>query len=94
MNIREAAFGDPEEVSMASTELHRLTQCNCKFRIYYAEFQPLMAILEYDSKGKKATLKQCLSQELQSGLVYQTDKPVDVFKFVELYMTPDYHIQA
>jgi hypothetical protein len=51
-----------------------------------------MAILEYDSKAKKAALKRGLSKELQSSLVYQTDKPEDFLKFVELCMKHDYHI--
>jgi hypothetical protein len=53
----EAAFGNPNEVGMASGELDCLMQGNHKFSIYYAEFQRLMAILDYDSKAKKAALK-------------------------------------
>jgi predicted transcriptional regulator len=66
----EATFSDPDEVGMASGELDHLTQGNCKFSIYYAEFQCLMAILDYDSKAKKATLKRGLSKELQASLIY------------------------
>jgi hypothetical protein len=57
INILEAAFGNPDEVGMASGELDCLTQGNHEFSIYYAEFQCLMAILDYDSKAKKATVK-------------------------------------
>jgi hypothetical protein len=53
----EAAFGYPDEVGMASGEVDHLIQGTHKFSIYYAEFQHLMAILDYDSKVKKATLK-------------------------------------
>jgi hypothetical protein len=53
-----------------------------------------MAILDYDSKAKKATLKRGLSKELQASLVYQTNKPEDFDKFVELCMKLDYRIQA
>jgi hypothetical protein len=90
----EAAFGDPDEVGMASGELDRLTQGNCEFSIYYAEFQRLMAILDYDSKAKKAALEQGLPKELQASLIYQTDEPKDFDKFVELCMKLDYRIQA
>jgi hypothetical protein len=86
----EATFSDPDEVRMASGELDHLIQGNHKFSIYYAEFQHLIAILDYDSKAKKATLKQGLSKELQASLVYQNDKPKDFDKFVELYMKLDY----
>jgi hypothetical protein len=57
IKILEAAFRDPDEVRIASVELDYLTQGNCEFSIYYAEFQYLMAILDYDSKAKKAALK-------------------------------------
>jgi hypothetical protein len=57
IKILEAAFGDPDEVGIASWELDHLMQGNHEFSIYYAEFQRLMAILDYDSKAKKAALK-------------------------------------
>jgi hypothetical protein len=94
IKILEAAFGDPDEVGMASGELDRLMQGNREFSIYYAEFQRLMAILDYDSKAKKAALKRGLSKELQASLVYQTDEPEDFDKFLELCMKLDYRIRA
>jgi hypothetical protein len=69
-------------------------QGNREFSIYYAEFQCLMAILDYDSKAKKAALKRGLSKELQASLVYQTDEPKDFDKFMELCMKLDYRIRA
>jgi hypothetical protein len=90
IKISEAAFSDHDEVRMASGDLDCLMQGNCEFSIYYAEFQHLMAILNYNSKAKKAALKRGLSKELQASLVYQTDKPEDFNKFVELCMKPDY----
>jgi hypothetical protein len=62
INILEAAFGDPDKVGMASGELDRLMQGNREFSIYYAKFQRLMAILDDDSKAKKAALKRGLSK--------------------------------
>jgi hypothetical protein len=53
-----------------------------------------MAILDYDSNAKKAALKCCLSQELQTSLVYQAEEPQDFAKFVDLCMKFDYHICA
>jgi hypothetical protein len=94
IKILEATFRDPDEVGMASGELDHLTQGNREFSIYYAEFQRLMAILDYDSKAKKAALKRGLSKELQASLVYHTDEPEDFDKFVELCMQLDYRIRA
>jgi hypothetical protein len=90
----EAAFGDPDEVGIASGELECLRQGNCKFSIYYAEFQCSIAIPDYNSKAKKATLKRGLSKELQASLIYHTDKPKDFDKFIELCMKLDYRIRA
>jgi hypothetical protein len=92
INIWEATVCNHDEVRMASGELDHLTQGNCKFSIYYAKFQRLMAMLDYDSKVKKATLKRGLSKELQASLSYQTDRPKDFDKFVELCIKPDYRI--
>jgi hypothetical protein len=90
IKILEATFSDPDEVGMASVELDRLMQGNHEFSIYYAEVQRLMAILDYNSKAKKAGLKRGLSKELQASLVYQTNKPEDFNKFVALCMKLDY----
>jgi hypothetical protein len=49
-------------------------------------------ILDYDSKVKKAALKWGISKELQASLIYQTNKPVDFNKFVELCMKLAYWI--
>jgi hypothetical protein len=64
IKILEATFGDPDEVGMGSGELDHLMQGNREFSMYYAEFQRLMEILDYNSKAKKAALKRGLSKEL------------------------------
>jgi hypothetical protein len=74
ISILEAAFGDPDQVGTTSAELDKLTQGNKEFSQYYAEFQRLMAILDYDSNAKKAALKRSLSRGLQTGLVYQAEE--------------------
>jgi hypothetical protein len=65
-----------------------------EFSQYYAEFQHLMAILDYDSNAKKAALKCGLSRELQTSLIYQAQEPQDFAKFVDLCMKLDYRIRA
>jgi hypothetical protein len=94
ISILEAAFGDPNQVGTASMELDKLTQGNKEFSQYYAEFQRLIAILDYDSNAKKAALKRGLSRELQTSLVYQAEEPQDFAKFVDLCMKLDYRIHA
>jgi hypothetical protein len=94
ISILEATFGNPDEVGTASAELDKLTQGNKEFSQYYAEFQYLMAILDYDSNTKKAALKHGLSQELQTSLVYQAKELQDFVKFVDFCMKLDYQIHA
>jgi hypothetical protein len=94
ISILEAAFGDPDQVGTASAELDKLTQGNKEFSQYYAEFQRLMAILDYDSNAKKAALKCGLSRELQTSVIYQAEEPQDFAKFVDLCMKLDYRIRA
>jgi hypothetical protein len=57
IRIMEATCGDPNDVGMASAKLDQLSQGKRKFSIYYAEFQRLIAIVQYNSKAKKAALK-------------------------------------
>lgn len=92
--ILEAAFGDADQVGTVSAELDKLTQGNKEFSQYYAEFQRLIAILDYDTNAKKAALKRGLSRELQASLAYQAEEPHDFAKFVDLCMKLDYWIHA
>jgi hypothetical protein len=94
ISILEAAFGDPDQVGTASAELDKLTQGNKEFSQYYAQFQRLMAILDYDSNAKKAALKRGLSRELQTSLIYQAEELQDFAKFVDLGMQLDYRIRV
>jgi hypothetical protein len=94
ISILEAAFGDPNQVGTASAELDKRMQGNKDFSQYYAEFQCLMAILDDDSNAKKATLKRCLSEELQTSLVHQAEEPQDFAKFVDLCMKLDNRIHT
>jgi hypothetical protein len=57
IKILKAAFSNPDEVGMASGELDCLMQRNHELSICYAKFEYLMAILDYNSKVKKASLK-------------------------------------
>jgi hypothetical protein len=94
ISILEAAFGDPDQVGTASAEPDKLTQGNKEFSQYYAEFQHLMAILDYDSNAKNAALKRGLSRELQPSLIYQAEEPQHFATLVVLCMKLDYRIHA
>jgi hypothetical protein len=90
ISILEAAFGHPNQVGTVSTELDKLTHGNKEFSQYYAEFQHLIAILDYNSNAKKAALMHGLSWELQTSLIYQAEELQDFEKLVDLGMKLDY----
>jgi hypothetical protein len=92
ISILEDAFCDPDQLGTASGELDKVTQGNKEFSQYYAEFQSLMAILDYDSSMKKTTLKRGLCQELQTGPIYQAEELQDIANIVDLCRKFDYKI--
>jgi uncharacterized membrane protein YjjP (DUF1212 family) len=59
--ILDMAFGDPNQVGTASAELDKLTQGSKEFSPYYAEFQYLITILDYNTNVIKAALKYGVS---------------------------------
>jgi hypothetical protein len=63
-----------DKVGTTSAELDKLSQGNRELSQYYAEFQRLMAIPDYDANAKQAALKRGFSRELQSSLVYQVEE--------------------
>jgi hypothetical protein len=69
-SILNVAFGDPDQVGTGSAELDKLTQGSKEFSPYYAEFQCLITILDYNTNAIKAALKSGVSQELLVSLVY------------------------
>jgi len=74
--VLKLAFGDPDETRTTTFELESLHQTNKEFRHYYADFQRLMAIVNYDERAKRDALERGLNKELKCTLTLQ-DAPDD-----------------
>jgi hypothetical protein len=72
----DEAYSDPDHVNTAERTLAKLHQGNRDFVTYYAEFQRLIADLDWNDAAKRAALHRGLSEELKDILSMQ-DLPED-----------------
>jgi hypothetical protein len=93
LEILSTAFGDPDEVGTAEREMRSLRQKNTDFATYYAEFCRLMTILKWDTRARRAALREGLSSELKDGLVFLDEKE-DLAEFITQVQGMDNRIRA
>jgi len=93
LQILSLAFGDPDEIGTAEREIKYLRQKNSDFATYFAEFQRLMTILRWDSRAKRAALRDGLNTELKDGLVFMDEKE-EFGDFVTQLQSMDNRIRA
>jgi hypothetical protein len=84
----DEAYGDPDRVNTAKRTLAKLRQGNRDFVMYYAEFQRLIADLDWNDAAKRAALHRGLSEELKDILSTQ-DLPEDWANYVALVKKRD-----
>lgn len=70
LRILERAYGDPNRVNNARTELFRYKQTNKEFSIFLAEFQRLGLEGEMSNESLSVLLEQSVSDELKSMMVH------------------------
>jgi hypothetical protein len=70
LEILERAYGDPDRVNTARTELFRYKQTNKEFSIFFAEFQRLGLEAEMTNESLSALLEQAVSEEIKGMLVH------------------------
>jgi hypothetical protein len=70
LDILERAYGDPNRVNNARTELFRFKQTNKEFSTFFAEFQRLGLEAEMTEESLSALLEQAVSQEVKEMLVH------------------------
>jgi len=88
-------FGDPDEVKTAVRKLEALRQNNREFSQYYAEFQRLITILQYDDQAKYHALERGLNREIKDALVHQDSPSEETFaQFVARLNRLDNRIRA
>jgi hypothetical protein len=89
----EEAYGDPDRVNTAEWALAKLRQGNRDFVAYYAEFQRLIADLDWNNVAKRAALHRGLCEELKDILSTQ-DLPEDWSRYVALVKKRDMQYRA
>jgi hypothetical protein len=89
----EEAYGDPDRVSTAEWGLTKLRQGNRDFVMYYAEFQHLVADVDWNDTAKRAAFHQGLCDELKVILSTQ-DIPEDWHEYIALVKKRDSKFQA
>jgi hypothetical protein len=70
VQLLEAAFGDPDRVAMAERKMKDITQRNCEFSQYYAEFQVIAADLDWNPAALRSALRTGLSEEMKDSFTY------------------------
>jgi hypothetical protein len=89
----EEAYGDPDRVNTAERALAKLRQGNRDSITYYAEFQCLIADLNWNDAAKRAALHRGLCEELKDILSTQ-DLPEDWSCYVALVKKRDMQYRA
>jgi hypothetical protein len=89
----EEAYGDPDHANTAERALSKLRQGNRDFVSYYAEFQRLIADLQWKDAAKRAALHRGLSEELKDILSTQ-DLPEDWSGYVAHIKKRDMQFRA
>jgi hypothetical protein len=89
----EEAYRDPDRVNTAERALAKLRQGNRDFVTYYAEFQRLIADLNWNDAAKRVALHRGLCEELKDILSTQ-DLPQDWSRYVALLKKLDMQYRA
>ena len=72
--VLDGAYDDPDRKGTAERELRKLKQTNREFSAYLADFQRLMAELQWDTPAKRVALLHGISEELKD-LLLSYDEP-------------------
>jgi hypothetical protein len=70
LQLLERAYGDPNRVNNARSELFRYRQTNKEFSVFLAEFQRLGLEAEMTHESLSTLLEQAVSKELRAMLVH------------------------
>jgi len=93
IRILENTFGDPDPAATTRSKLHSLNQGKKQFVTYFAEFQMLVAKLNWGEESKLDALKEGVSIELRRQLLGRSHG-LTFDQFVALCQRLDSEIQA
>lgn len=91
--VLDGAYDDPDRKGTAERELRKLKQTNREFSVYLADFQRLMAELQWDTPAKRVALLHGISEELKD-LLLSYDEPEDYNALTRLLQRLDSKIRA
>jgi hypothetical protein len=83
IQLLEAAFGDPDRVATAERNMREIKQKNREVSQYYAEFQVIVADLDWNPSALRNALRSGLSEEMRDSFIH-TDMPDELPGFVTL----------
>jgi hypothetical protein len=83
LKILEGAFGDPNRINNARSELFRLRQTNKEFGTFFAEFQRLALEGEMSEDALPTLLEQAISKELRQMLMHSPSPNQEYTLFAE-----------
>lgn len=89
----QIAFGDPDRAATARHKLQSLRQGNKEFSVYFAEFQMLVAELNWDATATMDALRNGLSIDIIEKLI-GLPQPSSYQEFVTTCQTLDSQIRA
>lgn len=88
------AYDDLDRQRTANREIRLLRQRNLSFVSYLADFQRIMADLQWDEQAKKAQLYEGLSEEMKDALVQQSPVNDSLNAYIDLCKTLDTRLRA
>ena len=93
IRVLQNAFADPDAAATARERLQSLKQGNKEFSSYFAEFQMLIAELDWDQNAKMDALREGLSIELHDRMI-GLPPPADFTALAALCQQLDSQIRA
>jgi len=92
VQLLEAALGDPDRVATAERNIREIKQKNCKFSQYYAEFQVIVADLDWNPSALRNILRMGSSEEMKGTFTY-SNMPEELPAFVTVSQKRDNQIR-
>jgi len=92
IQLREAAFGDPDRVATAKRKMWEIEQKNREFSQYYSKFQVITTDLDWNPSAWRNALQMGLSEEMKDSFTY-SDMPEELAAFVTICQTRENQIR-
>ena len=92
IQLLEAAFGDPYQVTAAERKMREIKQKNCEFCQYNAQYKVIAANLDWNPLALWKALQMGLSDEMKDSFT-NSDMPEELLTFVTVCQKRNNEIQ-